>query len=424
MSLLKHVADVRVSNVDKKAYDGEAPVRLCNYTDVYYGEALRADTGSYLAATASAAQVAAFRLLPGDTVLTKDSETAEDIGVSAFIEVSAADFVCGYHLALLRPRTDLVDGKYLFWVTRSAAMRSQLAVAATGVTRYGLRSEALANVNVPLPALEEQRRIADFLDDQVTYIDRAIELRQQQTALVGERASERVRAAVLGVGQPGVRADVTTRWIASVPTDWTVEPLGRRFEILLGKMLAPDRVAGSHLRPYLRNTNVQWDRIDTHDLVLMDFPPEERRRYEVLPGDLLVCEGGEVGRAAVWDGRMAEIYYQKALHRVRPRGTTGVRWIFYVLRAATDLGIFTMESGTTIAHLTGEQLRAHRVPFPPSAVEGALVSMLDEAAREDSALGVLAGRQVALLQERKQALITAAVTGQFDVTTASTRSVA
>ncbi len=98
--------------------------------------------------------------------------------------------------------------------------------------------------------------------------------------------------------------------------------------------------------------------------------------------------------------------------------------MFYVLQAATSVGIFTLDTGTTIAHLTGEQLRAHRVPFPPMDVEAAIVRRLHSAGSEEVAVKAAMRRDIELLGERKQALITAAVTGEFDVTTASARSVA
>ena len=151
----------------------------------------------------------------------------------------------------------------------------------------------------------------------------------------------------------------------------------------------------------------------------MNFPPEERSRYRLRRGDLLVCEGGEPGRAAIWDGSVDEIYYQKALHRVRPRGTSSVRWLYYCLRAATHMNAFAVQGNTTtIAHLTGDQLNAQRFPFPERVVQDKLVAMLDERNEQRLAFTDAIDRQLALLAERRQTLITAAVTGQIDVTTA------
>ncbi|HEV2773291.1 MAG TPA: hypothetical protein VGV57_10790 [Thermoleophilaceae bacterium] len=98
----------------KKSIEGQPAVRLCNYTDVYYRDTITADQ-EFMEATATPEQVAMFRLLPGDVLITKDSETPEDIGVPAFVAHGASDLVCGYHLALLRPRAGQVEPRFLYW---------------------------------------------------------------------------------------------------------------------------------------------------------------------------------------------------------------------------------------------------------------------------------------------------------------------
>ncbi len=95
---LKRIASVRVSDVDKKSVEGEPPVRLCNYTDVYYRDEIEPGQ-AFMVATASPEQIAAFRLQPGDVIITKDSETADDIAVPAYVRATASDLICGYHLA-------------------------------------------------------------------------------------------------------------------------------------------------------------------------------------------------------------------------------------------------------------------------------------------------------------------------------------
>src|SRR5258708_28086674 len=102
-------------------------------------------------------------------------------------------------------------------------------------------------------------------------------------------------------------------------------------------MLDGKRTEGTKM-PYLRNVNVQWERIDTHDLLSMPFKDAERARFAVLPGDVLVCEGGEPGRAAVWKQQGLEIMYQKALHRVRLPAGIPPEWLVYPLRLVSAKG--------------------------------------------------------------------------------------
>jgi type I restriction enzyme S subunit len=281
-------------------------------------------------------------------------------------------------------------------------------------------SEAqVRDIRVSLPPFEEQRRIADFLGLQCAKIDAIIEARRQLLKLLEERENSRIFAAVGGMDEPGERKCSGLRWLGDVPREWPVLSVSSQFEVLLGKMLNQERARGDHLRPYLRNTNVQWDQINTDDLLEMDFPPHERSRYGVQVGDLLICEGGQPGRSAIWDGRVEEIYYQKALHRARSRGRSSVRWLFYCLRAATALDVFTVEGNTTtIGHLTGEQLRAHRFPFPNRRIQDRLVDRLDATGTAARRAQAVIRKQIELLTERREALIAAAVTGHLDVTTA------
>lgn len=297
---------------------------------------------------------------------------------------------------------------------------SQLANLTQGI-RQGqtIDLESFANLQVPIPPPDDQRRIARVLDNATAEIDAIIEAREKQLKLMVERDIATTIDAIRGAALGGVMRESGLAWLGDVSEGFRIAAVAHEFDVSLGKMLNPDRSQGDYLRPYLRNTNVQWDHVDTSDLLLMDFPPEERSRYRLRPGDLLVCEGGEPGRAAIWGGDIDDIYYQKALHRVRPRGISTIRWLYYCLRAAAYMNAFAVQGNTTtIAHLTGEQLKAQRLPFPSRVVQEELVDMLDERSRDRRAFQTAVGRQLTLLAERRQALITAAVTGQIDVTTA------
>lgn len=142
--------------------------------------------------------------------------------------------------------------------------------------------------------------------------------------------------------------------------------LGDIMEIQLGKMLSPAARLGSSPRPYLRNANVQWNRFDLTDVAEMDFSPDEREKFLLRAGDLLVCEGGEPGRAAVWNGQIAECYYQKALHRLRPRSNdVDPNFVMYRLWHAANQREFTARHGkTTIAHLPADRLGSLRTILP------------------------------------------------------------
>jgi type I restriction enzyme S subunit len=361
----------------------------------------------------------------GDIVLNRMRAFQGAIGISRERGLVSPDYL------VLRP-SPCVEGRFLHHLFRSAWFVGEMVARLRGIGSIGqgnvrtprINAEDLGDIRVDLPSLDQQRRIADFLDAETGRIDTLISKRELQRRLLDEKVLAAAYSAVVGLGESTERRDSRIKWLGSVPDSWPVMPVGYQFEVLLGKMLNQERVRGNHLRPYLRNTNVQWDRIHVDDLLEMDFLPEERVRYRVLPGDLLICEGGEPGRAAIWDGLVGEIYYQKALHRVRPRGYSSSRWLYYCMRAATAQNVFAIEGNTTtIAHLTGEQLRAYGFPFPPRSTQDRIVAELDEFNTQQNRLATLLARQQSLLLERREALITATVTGQIDVSAASGRGI-
>ena len=206
--------------------------------------------------------------------------------------------------------------------------------------------------------------------------------------------------------------DSGIEWIGELPSHWTLPPLSARFTSELGKMLDEKRIEGKHLVPYLRNVDVQWDRINVDDLPQMDIAPHEHDRYLLAPDDLLVCEGGEVGRAAEWRGQLSQCGFQKALHRLRPlTAEQHSRFLYFTLRAASDRGVFEANGNpNTILHLTGQQIRSYRFPNPPASEQKAIAAFLDRETAKIDALVAEQQRLMDLLQEKRHAFISHAVT--------------
>ena len=172
---LKRVSEVFASNVDKLSVKNEAPVLLCNYTDVYYSDVIEAGR-SFMEATATRAEIERFSVTGGDVVFTKDSETANDIGIPAYVPASLSGVLYGYHLYIARPYA-CFEGSFLRYVLLSRYAKAYMETRANGLTRVGLGYSAVTNLPVPLPPKAEQAAIASFLDRETTTID----------ALVGEQ---------------------------------------------------------------------------------------------------------------------------------------------------------------------------------------------------------------------------------------------
>ena len=196
MRRLRSVIALRVSNVDKHSKDGETPVRLCNYVDVYYNHTITNDL-PLMRATASASEIARFRLQRHDVVITKDSETWEDIAVPALVTDPANDLICGYHLAILRPQ-EVIKGPYLAKALQAQGIANQFRVSAQGITRYGLTHNDILSAKVPIPPINEQTAIVDLLDQATTDIDAAIARARRQIVLLNQYRTRLIADVVTG----------------------------------------------------------------------------------------------------------------------------------------------------------------------------------------------------------------------------------
>ena len=171
---LSDVAKVEISSVDKKTKEGEAPVRLCNFTDVYHNWAITADmVDNFMEATANAKEVEKFSIRKGQVAFTKDSETRDDIGIPTYIADDFENVLLGYHCALITPDESKISGKYLNAFMHSAYIQKYFELNATGSgMRYTLSLETLQSMPLLLPSLEEQEVIGDLFSS----IDRKIAL--------------------------------------------------------------------------------------------------------------------------------------------------------------------------------------------------------------------------------------------------------
>jgi type I restriction enzyme S subunit len=200
---LKYVASVRFSSVDKKTEDGERPTLLCNYQDVYYNDYITPDI-SFMEATASPTEIACFMLRKGDVIVTKDSESWDDIAVSAYVPFNLDGVLCGYHLSQIHPDSTLIDGEYLFRAFCAHGINDQFRVAATGITRYGLGKYWLDNAFFPVPTIDEQHTINKFLNREITKIDALIEKKEKLIELLQEKRNALITHAVTKGLDPNV----------------------------------------------------------------------------------------------------------------------------------------------------------------------------------------------------------------------------
>ena len=257
---------------------------------------------------------------------------------------------------VLRPRSTTSD-RYLYHLTRTSQFRLQgegLMSGSAGQRR--VPTEFFGRYAVRVPPLEEQRRIAEILDT----IDETIQ------------ATERIITKLTRI-----RNGLRISQLADLVSSRELRPVSECFDMTLGKMLSPVAKMGSSPSPYLANRNVQWERCSLDNLDEMDFTPSEKRKFSLEPRDVLICEGGEVGRTAIWYGELEDCYFQKAIHRLRTRGPVIPEFMLHYMKYASASDLFKMyTSQTSIAHLTSEQLARLPVPVPSHEEQESVVRTL------------------------------------------------
>lgn len=193
--------------------------------------------------------------------------------------------------------------------------------------------------------------------------------------------------------------------VGVIPEDWGVTTIGDEYDVQLGKMLDAERNRGVP-KSYVGNRAVRWGSIDISELGTVPMSPSDITRYRLKAGDILACEGGEVGRSAIWNDELPECYYQKALHRLRPRSDFNSRFLIELLYRASLIGGFTnFVSQTSIAHLTKEKFQALPIPRPSKEEQTAIAEALSDIDEAIAGQEAVIAKKRALKTATMQALL-------------------
>lgn len=415
---LHDVAKLRTSNVDKKSEDGEQAVRLCNYVDVYKNDKVTMAL-NFMEATATQVQVERFALVVGDVVITKDSETPDDIGVPALIAETAPDLVCGYHLTIVRPNPNDIVGAYLFYAIASRLSAYQFYLAANGVTRYGLTYQGTKNLRIALPSISEQRQIAAFLDWKTGQIDALIGKKKALLEKLKEKRLAVITQAVTrGLNPTAPLRDSGTPWLGMVPEHWKV----RRLKFTAKEPLQYGANEAAELDDpewprYIRITDIKDDGT-LHEDTFRSLPPEVAEPYLLEDGDLLLARSGAtVGKTFQYLKTWGTAAYAGYLIRFRVEPTLlSARFAYYFLRSQVYWACINASLiQATIQNFSAEKYADIKIPLPPFEEQERIVIALETHKEQLDRLEGAASQAIDRLTEYRTALITAATTGKIDV---------
>lgn len=194
---IKRISAISFSSVDKHIYDNERQVRVCNYVDVYKNDRVGLAT-HFREGSVTESEFASYALKAGDVLITKDSEDWKDICVPCLVTDDIPDTVCGYHLAILRPNTKQISGRYLYFSLLAAPTTWQFHKAATGITRYGIGKNEIGTAVIPLPPRSEQDEICQSLARELESVDAAKDKVASEIDLIVEYRDSLIAAVVTG----------------------------------------------------------------------------------------------------------------------------------------------------------------------------------------------------------------------------------
>lgn len=258
--------------------------------------------------------------------------------------------------------SEKINNHYLYWFLKGRT--EYLNSLGRGATFKEISKQIVSNIEIDVPPIEQQKRAVNQLEK----ANAIIRLRKQQL----QKLDELVKARFVEMFGDVIRNSKS----------WEIRVLADIASSRLGKMLDTKQQTGECSYPYLANFNVQWFIFNTENLNQMDFNEEDRIEFELQNGDLLVCEGGEIGRCAVWHNEIQPCFFQKALHRVRcNRQIVHPDYLGWWFKYNCDHDGFAAIAGAkaTIAHLPGVKLKQLRVAIPPLELQEQFAAFVEQA---------------------------------------------
>ncbi|WP_340690619.1 restriction endonuclease subunit S [Hydrogenobacter thermophilus] len=337
-----------------------------------------------------------YRLSVGDILFARSGS----VGATIVIKEPPPEAIFASYLIRVRLRGQMLP-EYAKWVLKSPVC--QLQLVPQGAAQRNINAKHIQQLLIPLPPLEEQRRIVARIEELMARVREAQKLRKEAM-----EDAERLWQSVLANTFPHPGQEL--------PKGWRWVKLGEIFEIQQGASMSPKRRLGRNPKPFLRTRNILWGAVDISSLDEMDFTDEEVERLRLRPGDLLVCEGGEVGKTAIWEGQLDVVLYQNHIHRLRAKdNSVEPRFIMYWVQAAYQ--VFSVyqgaESRTAIPNLSAGRLKEFLAPLPPLEEQRQIAAYLQSVQERIKALREAQSATEAELQRLEQAILDKAFRGEL-----------
>lgn len=417
---LNFLVDIQNSNVDKKSKESERKVRLANYVDVYYNDILTDDL-EYMNSTASESDIQKCQLFGGEVIITKDSESPDDIGIAAYVDANPDNLVCGYHLTILKPKPKQTDGKFLFYCFNSQKTKDQLAVAANGVTRYGLSQNAIKNLSLPTFDLPTQRAIARYLEERTTRIDALITAKERLLDLLAERRAALItRAVTRGLDENVELKPSGVDWLGDIPVGWEVKRL--RFLVATNPSKGEITLSDDTEVSFFAMEDIGDDGSLNHGTTRMITDVSSGYTY-FKEGDLSVAKITpcfENGKGAIMTNLIEGIGFGTTeLHILRPNEKILIEYLSLIVNSTAfrKIGESTMYGAGGQKRISDQFIKDFKIGVPKVSKQEEILTLLRDKLKKMFDLQFNTDISISHLKEYRAALITAAVNGEIKLST-------
>lgn len=418
---LFYIADFSISPVDKILKEEEEKVSLCNYTDVYKNTYITSNI-EFMDGSASENEISRFQIQDGDVLITKDSESWDDIGIPAIVVGNFENItLCGYHLALMRPKKKIVNPKFLYYCFESKIHRTQLEVEATGVTRFGIPKDAIGKYKIPLPSLQQQNKIVEYLDREIAKIDALIEKKNKLIKLLEEKKKAVIDQAITkGLDTTVGMKNSGLDWMGDVPLLWKIERI-KFLSTKVGSGVTPSGGANIYTDEgvlFLRSQNIYNNGLKLNDET---YIPEEihneMKSSQVRKGDLLLnITGGSIGRCFYFDLDIKANINQHVCI-IRPNDKILYRYLHLVIISKIgQYQIDLLQYGGGREAISFENIKNFVISFPQSIEDqDRIIKFLDKESSKFDKITNKIKTAIDLLKEKRTAIISAAINGEIEI---------
>ena len=408
---LKSIADINQVTLSEKT-DPDTPIR---YIDI--GSVSKSGfNGKHQDFTFETAPSRARRKLKkGSTIIATVRTYLKAV---AFFEKPSKEEIVSTGFAVLDPKNN-IDQRYLYYRVAADDFVQEVEANSVGVSYPAINPSNLGKLKLSISGTkDEQREIADYLDTKTQTLDKILSAKNHTHTHLSELRQAIITNAVLGAGGTAMNLqDTHIPWIGKIPAHWQVEKIKGVADIVLGKMLQSTEKEGYVLKPYLRAQNIRWEKVDVSGVNEMWFSPNEISQYRLKEGDILVSEGGEVGRAAMWHNELDECYIQNSVNRLRVQKKKILpEYLLYVLESYGQAKVFeNTVNRVSIAHLTREKLKEYAIPLPPLDEQREIVANIQKRLSNIDKADALLQKSINQLEEYRSSLISNVVGGKVEV---------